>query len=421
MMTEDELPERTPPMVEVGPEFLGPGNIDPGFELPTGAVWQPALWLFGNLRTAMNLFDDGGEKITVEWSSSLDLFLNLRLSGTERLLLGLSPLDSNREFSTYTFEPDRSEGWDSAANADVQILFFEGELAEIFPNLDQQDRGVYDIGFAVGRQPIEFQDGMMFNDLIDSIGITRDTIFGPGLIDTRVTGLFGWGNIHRDDNRRDERALLVGLFVESDLPSSTVAIDLAYVSSDETHGGDGFYTGASATQRIGLLNTSFHVNTSLALEGESDAVSDGTLLFAQFSCTPPYGEDVLYFNTFLGIDGYASAARGPNAGGPLGRVGLLFSTVDLGGYPAALGNRADRSAGAALGYQLFFNPSRSQLVVELGGRTATGGDDLASVALGARFQKAFGRRFVGELQGFAAAHEKRDDGYGVRTELRVQF
>ena len=37
LKTEEELPERTPPLIEIGPDFLGTGNIPPGIELPTGA------------------------------------------------------------------------------------------------------------------------------------------------------------------------------------------------------------------------------------------------------------------------------------------------------------------------------------------------------------------------------------------------
>ena len=35
------------PLVIFGDPFLAPGNLSAGFELPTGAVWQPSLWVFG--------------------------------------------------------------------------------------------------------------------------------------------------------------------------------------------------------------------------------------------------------------------------------------------------------------------------------------------------------------------------------------
>ena len=90
MKTPDELPARTPPLVEVGPDFLGPGNIPEGIELPTGAVWTPALWVFGSYRTALQYFDRGPTDQLEEWRNRLDLFANVHMTPTERLLVGLS-------------------------------------------------------------------------------------------------------------------------------------------------------------------------------------------------------------------------------------------------------------------------------------------------------------------------------------------
>ena len=59
MLSEEDLPERTPPIVEIGPAFLGTGNIPKGIELPTGAIWTPLLWVFGDYWTALNYFDNG--------------------------------------------------------------------------------------------------------------------------------------------------------------------------------------------------------------------------------------------------------------------------------------------------------------------------------------------------------------------------
>ena len=52
------------PLVELGEPFLGTGTLKPGFRLPTGAVWQPALLLFGTFRTAVQSSDGGTGRIT---------------------------------------------------------------------------------------------------------------------------------------------------------------------------------------------------------------------------------------------------------------------------------------------------------------------------------------------------------------------
>jgi len=57
MKTDEEMPQRVAPLLEIGGAFLGTGNIPSGFELPGGSVWIPQLWVYGNIRTAMNFIE----------------------------------------------------------------------------------------------------------------------------------------------------------------------------------------------------------------------------------------------------------------------------------------------------------------------------------------------------------------------------
>ena len=43
----DAVPDRPKPLLELGPPFLGTGEIGPGFTLPGGAVWRPSFLLLG--------------------------------------------------------------------------------------------------------------------------------------------------------------------------------------------------------------------------------------------------------------------------------------------------------------------------------------------------------------------------------------
>src|SRR5438093_2480302 len=86
------FPERPPPLIEWGDKFLGPGNLQKGFTLPSGAVWHPSFWVYGNLRSAIQTFDSGPAR-TSEWANRLDIFGNLQLAATERIVVGFRPLD----------------------------------------------------------------------------------------------------------------------------------------------------------------------------------------------------------------------------------------------------------------------------------------------------------------------------------------
>lgn len=420
--TEKTLPSRTPPILEIGSDFLGTGNLDSGIELPTGAIWQPALWVYGSLRSGINYFDSGDGDATGEWANRLDIFGNLQLSGTERILIGVSPLRRDGAFSGYRFKPDDQSGFDNQLNSRITTLFFEGEFGEIFPNLDPMDKGSFDLGFAVGRQPIFFQEGLMINDTIDSIGINRDTIQIKDLfVDMRATFLFGWRDLHRDNNRVDQGALIYGLFTETDFRRSTVNFDFAYVDGSDRTGGDGIYIGASAIQRIGLINTALRAVGSVALERETAGVSNGVVLFGETSYTLPYSHDLVYLNVFSAIDQFSSAARAPTAGGPLGRAGILFEGAGLGRFSSALSNRADDVVGGAIGFQKFWNQDRTQVLLELGGRYGTKDEIKDAVALGLRFQQAIGDRFVWQSNAFGVLQEGQNEAFGIRTEWITRF
>ncbi|MEO6034590.1 MAG: hypothetical protein ABIQ35_04985 [Verrucomicrobiota bacterium] len=439
------FPERPAPLLEIGDKFLGKGNLQRGFTLPTGAVWSPNLWVFGTFRSAIQTFDRGSSRAispqpnttTTEWANRLDIFGNLQLSPTERVVLGFRPLDETRlktgtRFAGYNIEPnDRTtRGGVEAFSATPRTLFFEGEFGEIFPRLDQADRLSLDYSFAVGRQPLTLQDGILANDdSVDMISITRNSLRVPGGSTMRISPFFAFDRIERPNfttaaNVRDHSAQIFGVDAAADFPVSTIQADLVYVPSSSD--GDGLYAGIGAVQRIGKINTTFRANTSIALEKPGPKVGNGTLLFTELSYTVPWGTDLIYLNGFWAIDHFTSAVRDTTAGGPLGRVGILNAAVGLGRYGAPLSNQADNAVGGALGYQMFFGElRRRQVILEIGGRAPTEDPQFArqraAEGIGVRYQQSFGRRFVLVLDAFGVNRDLVSPSYGGRMELLVKF
>jgi len=421
----DEVPDRPNGLLEIGDKFLGNNAPSAGFELPTGAIWQPSLLVYGSYRTAIQTVHRN-QVTQSEWVNRLDLFANLRLTGTERVLLGFRPFDKEGKFAGYSFEGDDNKWREEGLNMDLQTAFFEGELGEIFPGLDPNDNGYTDIGFSVGRQPLNIQDGFMLNDVVDSVGVVFNGFQFPGAGYWKMTAVYGWSELHRGDNKKDDSANLVGFFNEVEFLSTTVNFDVAYVVSDNKD--DGLYFGLSAVQRFGWLNTTFRANTSVALEQESTQMKDGTLLFAELSFTPNSTQDLVYANVFWGIDEYTSAGRGPVNGGPLGRAGILFAAVGLGAYKPALSNQASNSFGGSVGYQMLFNGGRQQVIFEAGGSkniesTETGkGIPLTGVAFGGSYKQRLGNHTILRFDSFVADYENSSHlSYGVRSELQVKF
>jgi hypothetical protein len=417
----DKTLERPPPLLELGDPFLGAGNLQKGITLPTGAVWQPSLVLFGNYRTAVQTFSNGKNKFS-EWANRLDLFANLQLTGTERVLLGLRPLDRNGKYFGYQFDSDA--GFKSRFDGNLAMLFFEGDFGELFPKLDFYDRNSLDYGFSIGRQPLLLQDGMLLNDTIDSIGIVRNSLHTAWTSGWRLNFYYGWNYLHRNDNELDTSAQLLALSTTADFYWSTMELDFVYVPAS-SRTSDGLYAGFGATQRISLLdnafNTTFRILGSRALDRPTPQTSNGVLLFSQIALTPKGTLDWVYLDLFWAIDKFSSAARGPEEGGPLSRTGLLFSSPALGRYGSALGNDAEHSVGFALGYQMFFDTFRRQLLLEVGARKDTRRTNRDAAAMGARLQQAIWRHLLVQFDTFITGGRHQGPGYGGRTELVVKF
>ena len=230
-----------------------------------------------------------------------------------------------------------------------------------------------------------------------------------------------WREVHRANNRRDGQASLAALLIESDVHASTINLDIAYVHSVRSRGRS-LHAGISIVTPVGPFQTAWRALISENFDGNTPEATDGGLLFAEINWVPTRTHNNLYLNFFVGIDEYSSAARGPAAGGPLGRTGILFGAVGLGSYGAPLGNGVGDAAGGALGYQMFFANNRRWLVLEAGarGRYEKSGAPTAYGA-GLSLQQAVGRRVVLRLDGFLAHRKRGDVGWGARSEILIKY
>ena len=402
------IPKRPKPVIDTGNKYLVSGKLRPGFRVPGGAVWQPSFLGFGTLRTALQsvTMDDGSER--TEWANRLDLGFNLQLTGSERLVIGFRVLGADG-FTGYSFDPLPGEDrWQEDLNAEVQTLFFEGDIGELFPNMDRSETGRSDVGFSLGRQRLFFQEGMLINDTIDGLGLTRNTL-QPGVSNFRVTLFIGADNLHRNNNVDDDSRLLA-ILTSTDFRRSTMDLDVAWVTDGEVDGvaTDQVALGLSLVQRIRKTNSSFRILVSQALEDEvAGLATDGALFFSELSWVPHYSHDLVYFNVFATADEFTSAARDPTTGrGPLARAGISFAAPGIGRLGSPLSNRANDVVGGAFGYQKFMHDNRRQLIFEVAARLSTVSENPHSGAFAVRYQAAFGRRTVLVADAFVGYYEE---------------
>ena len=438
----DKIPKRPQPL-EILQGFKREGPLKYEFPLPTGMVVSPNLLLYANYRTGIQTIENTGEDDPrVEWTNTLGVLANLEITGTERVLVGMTPLNDGGLRTRYTFnDPNplvEEDEFEAEWNSRITTAFFEGELSEMIPIIDWKGRRPLDYGIAVGRQPVQIQEGFLIADTIDSVAITRNTVPIPGTAYARITALYGWRHkIHRRMNQEDTKAQLFGLFGVADIGHSTLDLGVTYLTSTTVNGGDQVNVAISAQQPVIVFNrlfsTTFRVANSVALDKDNLAASDGTLLYCSISTTPRRTEDILYLNIFGAIDDYAPSSRA--AGGPLGRTGLLFAGNGLTtAFGSPISNRTNESFGGSLGRQMFFNNRRTQLIGEIGGKWTDEGPvppgamqkpkSVVTFGGAAKVAQAIGRHVFVSLDAFGLRRESggSDDFlYGVRSELNFIF
>lgn len=444
-LKSEDLPPRAGALIELGRGINEVGELPHGIEMPTGAVWQPALWIFGSLRGAFLDSDrdpralPGPNGEIEELAVRMDLFANLQLTGTERVIAHIRPLDGTGGFTRQVLGPedDRRE---TRTDWSPEVLFFEGDLGEMFPLLDPQDRGEGDLGFAVGKMPVEFQNGYLVRDEMVAVGLSKTNVQVPGSGGVRVLGLWGFDHVNESNGARDRRNVdLLGLFVEGDFPWGLLEMDLAATFADESRGrqvnaGIG-WTGHSAGH-----NYSLHVNASQQ-DGQTvvhdpdpkkrrnvrpngqEKDYDGLLAVAGYSTEVSLAHDLLYANAWWAEGDFGRLAS--NGTPPLGPIGLSFAGVGLGAYRPALWPRPLDSAGAALGVQKFFAAEKANLVLELAHRRDLEEEDefgdTGGSALTLRFQRKFANRFMVQADAYRAWYGKGGNSTAARCELRVNF
>lgn len=449
LLTFGDLPSRAGPLIEIGRGINESGPLSEGIELPTGAVWQPALWIYGSQRIALLTTDGnrrtrpGGDRSEI--MTRMDLFANLQLAGTERVLVHVRPMDRSGQFAGRVLGPSSAESdWNAEWDAEIETLFFEGDVGEMFPLMDLHDSGSGDFGLVVGRFPVEFQNGYLVRDEMTAVGLAQADVQMEGSSGLRIAGLWAFDHINEPTGMPDNRDVdLFGLFVEGDFPWGLLELDVAGTVAGEERGKQ-INAGVGWTGHIAGNNYSVHANVSnhydQSAEVERVKDFDGALLVAGYSTEVNLRRDLLYANGYWAEGDYGRVAS--NGTPPLGPVGLSFAGVGLGGYRPALWPRPLDSAGFAVGWQMFFNEERTNWVIELAHRQDFAKDndlgdtsglarDTSGLALTTRVQQKIFEHLMLQLDAYYALHssddlgpqdaESDDDSAAIRLELRVNF
>ena len=434
-----DLPDRVGTIIELGRGINEEGPLDPGIEMPWGAVWQPALWIWGTQRVALHASD--GDRRTRQWGDSgeialrMDLEANLQLTGTERIRTHIRPMDEPGKAYHHKpighSAPDNSyvSHWD----ADFESLFFEGEISEMFPTLDPDDRTANDLGFAIGKFPVELQNGYLVRDEMLAVGLSKINIPVEGSSGVRLLGIWAFG--HLDEPRFKGDADVIVLSAEGNFPWGLLEVDAGARFADSPEG-DQFNAGVGWTHHIGLGNYTLHANFSNpAGSGMKD--DEAYLVVFGYSREINIRRDLVYALGFWADGSHERLSS--NGAPPLGTVGLSFAGTGVGRYrPALLPAPAD-AAGFSIGIQRFLLGESANWVLELAhrqdlekrNRTGSTSGNTSGFALTTRLQYKFRNRFLVQFDGFVARvandslefqdAENDNDSAGASLQLVIGF
>ncbi|HEV2047081.1 MAG TPA: hypothetical protein VGQ95_10845 [Chthoniobacterales bacterium] len=167
------------PLIEAGRELYGPGTFQPGINLlgEKNLVF-PQLLMYGDERTAIAYNDNGAiEKGLIVTRLNLDI--DLKITGTERIHLFITPLNRAALFTRVEFAGDKQH---SGVEIDFEpvALFFEGDLARLFAGFSNQENKL-DLPFTFGLIPLLFQNGVWLNDAFTGFAITIPARNSPAL------------------------------------------------------------------------------------------------------------------------------------------------------------------------------------------------------------------------------------------------
>lgn len=415
------------PIVELGRPWYQLGQLNPGSSLlGFHNNVTPQFLVYGDFRTAIASNQLGGNS-TTRTASELNLDFDLKLTGTERFHMFMSPLDDGVNNTGYLFDDDE---FVDEFDAQIDFGYFEGDLGAIVGGFVGKTLP-FDLPFAIGEIPLLFQNGIWMEDALLGVAATIPARNSPrfDISNMDITFFAGYDQLNSDAFPGDNSAAKIyGIASFIEATNGYWEIDYAFLD-DRTFDDRSYHNiGIGFTRRFGrLLSNSTRV---IVNAGQSTDVventADGVLLLSENSLITGAPSTVVpYLNFFAGFDRPQSAARAAVAGGILRNTGILFESDGMTGYPT-LDPTANDTFGMSLGLNLIAGDFSQQLVVEasmLGvmgdapNRNAQGDQ----YGLGVRYQLPLTNAIIFRTDAMVGFRRNAEDINGVRMELRHKF
>ena len=419
------------PPIEIGRQQYTSGAYDESSTvLGVKNPLLPGLAVYGDWRTAVAYNSNKGKDIA-QVATRLNLDVDLKLTGTERIHAFFAPIQNNNnaEFSRFEFGGGDANGkFNDELDAEPQTLFFEGDLGSLYSGFSGQEAS-FDLPFTVGLFPLFLQNGIWANDAITgaAVSLPAKNSAALGLANFDITFFAAFDDV---DNagiigpNEDNAANLYGVTAFIDSFSGYIETGYGLIDGrDEREGLQTHFLTAAYTRRY--YNTVSNSTRVFANVGEDpEGNTDGLAIISENSLITGLPSTLLpYANFFVGFGNPQPLVDGFNAG-ILKNVGINFETDALTGYPK-LDDTGSDAFGGAIGLQYLFNLDQ-QLVFEVATVQPFAKDGIGAqepqYGFGVRYQIALDRAWLLRADATYQISEGADeDNFGTRIEVRRKF
>jgi hypothetical protein len=419
------------PLLELGREQYTSGMFDASSTLLGDTnLLLPGLAIYGDWRTAVAYNNNNGKDIA-QIATRLNLDVDFKITGTERLHAFFTPLqENNNKFTRYEFGGgDGNENFNDEFDFEPQTLFFEGDVGSLYSGFSGQEAS-FDLPFTVGLFPLFLQNGIWANDAIlgGAVSLPAKNSAALGLANFDVTFFAAFDNVDNAgiigaDDADNHDANLYGVTAFIDAFNGYIEAGYGLIQGrDEQDGLLTHFLTASYTRRYyNTLSNSTRVFANFGEDPEGD--SNGFAIISENSLISGLPSTLLpYANFFVGFGNPKPLVDGNNAG-ILKNVGINFETDALTGYPK-LDDTGSNAWGGAIGLEYLFNLDQ-QLVFEAAMVQPFENDGIGAqdpqYGFGVRYQIPIDRAWLFRADVTYQIQEGREDNFGFRTEIRRKF
>ena len=418
------------PLLELGRQQYTSGAYDESSTLlGEKNPLLPGLAIYGDWRTALAYNKNNGKDIA-QVATRLNLDVDFKITGTERIHAFFTPLQDDAKFTRYEFAGgDANEKFNFEFDPEPQTLFFEGDFGSLYSGFSGQEAS-FDLPFTVGLFPLFLQNGIWANDAIlggaVSFPAKNSQAFGLANFDVTLFAAFndvdnaGIIGVDADDNNNSN---LFGATAFVDAFSGYIETGYGLIDGRDDQKGllTHFVTGAYTRRYSNTISNSTRVFANFGEDPQGD--DEGLAIISENSLITGLPSSLLpYANFFVGFGNPQPLVDGFNAG-ILKNVGINFETDALTGYPK-LDDTGSNAWGGAIGLQYLFDLDE-QLVFELAmvqpfDDDGIGAED-AQYGFGVRYQIPIDRAWLFRADATYHLLEGEEDNFGMRAEIRRKF